>query len=93
MGFIAHRQYAGRSDRQLRYMASFELCPFVLTLTLIPSVHVPSGEFLKRKGTIAAGNRSAGSVRVLYSPSLSERGVLLCAHRKPRAADPFDFQV
>ena len=39
------------------------------------------------------GDRSQGAVKVLYSTSLSERGVLFCAHRKPRAKDPFDFQV
>lgn len=39
------------------------------------------------------GDKAAGVVRALYNPSLSERGVLLCAHRKPRPKDPFDFQV
>jgi len=32
-------------------------------------------------------------VRGLYDPTLSERGVLLCAARKPRAKDPLDFEV
>ena len=32
-------------------------------------------------------------MRVLYNPTLSEGGVLKCAARKPRAADPLDFQV
>ena len=32
-------------------------------------------------------------MRVLYNPTLSEAGVLKCAARKPRAADPLDFQV
>ena len=40
-----------------------------------------------------AGDKTAGAVQVLYSPSLSERGVLFCAHRKPRQKDPFDFEV
>ena len=40
-----------------------------------------------------AGDKKAGSVRVLYSPALSERGVLTCASRKLRPKDPFDFQV
>ena len=32
-------------------------------------------------------------MRVLYDPTFSERGVLMCAGRKLRAKDPFDFQV
>lgn len=32
-------------------------------------------------------------MRGLYDPTLSERGVLLCAARKPRAKDPLDFEV
>ena len=32
-------------------------------------------------------------MRVLYNPTLSEAGVLKCAARKPRSADPLDFQV
>ena len=42
---------------------------------------------------LCAGDKTAGAVRALYNPSLSERGVLFCAHRKPRPKDPFDFQV
>lgn len=41
----------------------------------------------------AAGDRSGGCVRALYNPTLSERGVLLCAARKPRTKDPLDFEV
>ena len=41
----------------------------------------------------AAGDKSGGCVRALYDPTLSERGVLLCAARKPRAKDPLDFEV
>ena len=44
-------------------------------------------------GLLFEGDRTQGAVRVLYSTSLSERGVLFCAHRKPRPKDPFDFQV
>jgi len=40
-----------------------------------------------------AGDKSGGCVRGLYDPTLSERGVLLCAARKPRAKDPLDFEV
>lgn len=43
--------------------------------------------------TDASGDRSGGCVRALYNPTLSERGVLLCAARKPRAKDPLDFEV
>ena len=32
-------------------------------------------------------------MRGLYDPTLSERGVLLCAARKPRAKDSLDFEV
>ncbi len=32
-------------------------------------------------------------MRVLYDPTFSERGVLMCAGRKLRAKDPFDFQA
>lgn len=32
-------------------------------------------------------------MRALYNPTFSERGVLLCAARKPRAKDPLDFEV
>ena len=32
-------------------------------------------------------------MRVLYDPTFSERGVLMCAGRKLRAKDPFDIQV
>ena len=32
-------------------------------------------------------------MRALYDPTFSERGVLMCAGRKLRAKDPFDFQV
>ena len=42
---------------------------------------------------VGAGDRKAGAVRVLYDPALSERGVLLCAGRKLRPKDPFDFEV
>ena len=41
----------------------------------------------------AAGDKAGGCVRALYDPTLSERGVLLCAARKPRAKDPLDFEV
>ena len=44
-------------------------------------------------GAVGAGDKQGGATRVLYSPSYSERGVLLCAHRKLRAKDPFDFEV
>jgi len=40
-----------------------------------------------------AGDKASGCVRALYSPTFSERGVLLCAGRKLRAKDPFDFQA
>ena len=30
---------------------------------------------------------------MLYDPSYSEKGVLLCAGRAPRAANPLDFEV
>ena len=40
-----------------------------------------------------AGDKAGGCVRVLYDPTFSERGVLMCAGRKLRAKDPFDFQV
>ena len=39
------------------------------------------------------GDNKSGSIKVLYSPDLSERGVLNSAGRKRRAANPFDFQV
>lgn len=39
------------------------------------------------------GDKAGGCVRALYDPTLSERGVLLCAARKPRAKDPLDFEV
>ncbi len=39
------------------------------------------------------GDKSGGCVRGLYDPTLSERGVLLCAARKPREKDPLDFEV
>ena len=42
---------------------------------------------------VHTGDRAGGCVRALYNPTLSERGVLLCAARKPRAKDPLDFEV
>ena len=39
------------------------------------------------------GDKAGGCVRALYDPTLSERGVLLCAARKPRVKDPLDFEV
>lgn len=42
---------------------------------------------------LGTGDRNQGCVRVLYNPTLSEAGVLKCAARKPRAADPLDFQA
>lgn len=42
---------------------------------------------------VGVGDRKGGSVRVLYDPTTSSQGVLLAAGRKPRAANPFDFQV
>lgn len=42
---------------------------------------------------MVSGDKSGGCVRALYDPTLSERGVLLCAARKPRAKDPLDFEV
>lgn len=42
---------------------------------------------------MGTGDKSGGCVRGLYDPTLSERGVLLCAARKPRAKDPLDFEA
>ena len=41
---------------------------------------------------VGCGDRAGGATRVLYDPALSTRGALLCVGRKPRAANPFDFQ-
>lgn len=40
---------------------------------------------------VGTGDRKTGAVRVLYDSEMSERGVLLAAGRRPRAANPFDF--
>ncbi|KAK9812868.1 hypothetical protein WJX72_004992 [[Myrmecia] bisecta] len=42
---------------------------------------------------VGTGDKMTGAVRILYDPTLSEKGVLLCAGRKPRAPDPLDFQA
>lgn len=42
---------------------------------------------------VGTGDKAGGCVRALYDPTLSERGVLLCAARKPRAKDPLDFEA
>ena len=40
-----------------------------------------------------AGDKKAGSVRILYDTTWSTRGVLQTVGRKPRGKNPFDFQV
>ncbi|KAL3132621.1 hypothetical protein ABBQ32_009149 [Trebouxia sp. C0010 RCD-2024] len=42
---------------------------------------------------VGTGDKAGGCVRALYDPTLSERGVLLCAARKPRTKDPLDFEA
>lgn len=42
---------------------------------------------------MGTGDKAGGCVRALYDPTMSERGVLLCAARKPRAKDPLDFEA
>lgn len=37
-----------------------------------------------------AGDKRGGSTRVLYDPSMSDKGVLSAAGRAPRVANPFD---
>ena len=39
------------------------------------------------------GDRHGGVTKVLYDPSYSEKGVLMAAARKPRAASELDFEV
>lgn len=48
---------------------------------------------MSRLSCVHTGDKAGGCVRALYDPTLSERGVLLCAARKPRAKDPLDFEV
>ena len=44
-------------------------------------------------GGARAGDKKAGSVRILYDTTWSTRGVLQAVGRKPRGKNPFDFQV
>lgn len=41
---------------------------------------------------VGCGDRTSGSVHVLYSPERSEKGALLCAGKKNRPKNPLDFQ-
>lgn len=41
---------------------------------------------------VGCGDRTSGSVHVLYSPERSEKGALLCAGKKNRPKNPVDFQ-
>ncbi len=58
---------------------------------------IPASLLRPRKCAVAlsipAGDKKAGSVRILYDTTWSTRGVLQAVGRKPRAKDPFDFQV
>ncbi len=45
------------------------------------------------QGGACAGDKKAGSVRILYDTTWSTRGVLQAVGRKPRSRNPFDFQV
>ncbi|KAK2079304.1 hypothetical protein QBZ16_002995 [Prototheca wickerhamii] len=42
---------------------------------------------------VGSGDRKSGQARVLYSPSISQRGATLAVGRKPRPANPFDLEV
>ena len=42
---------------------------------------------------VGTGDRHGGVTKVLYDPSYSEKGVLMAAARKPRAASELDFEV
>ena len=42
---------------------------------------------------VGCGDRKSGAARVLYDPAYSTRGVLLATGRKPRPANPFDFEA
>lgn len=41
---------------------------------------------------VGTGDRTAGSVHVLYDPRRSTRGALLCSARQPRQKNPIDFE-
>ena len=41
---------------------------------------------------VGSGDRQAGCTHVLYDPSMSEKGPLLCVGKAVRKPDPFDYQ-
>ena len=48
---------------------------------------------LQQRLSLCTGDRHGGVTKVLYDPSYSEKGVLMAAARKPRAASELDFEV
>jgi hypothetical protein len=41
---------------------------------------------------VGTGDRTKGCTHVLYSPDMSEKGALLCAAKRPRQKNPFDYE-
>jgi hypothetical protein len=41
---------------------------------------------------VGTGEQAKGWTTVLYNPDTSEKGALLCAGKKPRQPNPFDYQ-
>ena len=41
---------------------------------------------------VGTGERAKGWTHVLYNPDMSDKGALLCAGKKPRQVNPFDYQ-
>ena len=68
--------------------------PYDLTHRIGMPTHVTSVMWLPvlNQLLVGCGDRTTGSVHVLYSPERSERGALLCAGKKNRPKSPLDFQ-
>lgn len=76
-------------------MEAFRLKPpYDLTHRIGMPAHVTSVMWhpVLNQVLVGCGDRTSGSVHVLYSPDRSEKGVLLCAGKKNRPKNPLDFQ-
>jgi hypothetical protein len=54
--------------------------------------HPRINQIIVGTGEQSKGEESKGWAHVLYNPDMSEKGALLCAGKKPREANPFDYQ-
>jgi WD40 repeat protein len=71
------------------YPTSKETTEPIASIASLPSISTPVVEWAPKINQIITGS-SDGKVRVLYDPTLSNKGVLLSASRKPRKVNALD---